>query len=349
MKSILVTGGAGFIGSHTCLILLEQGFEIYILDSFENSSNKSLEHVSSLLKKNNFNYSERFHIFNGDLREKNSIKEIFKKAKANNKNIDAVIHFAGLKSVEESIFQPLKYWYVNVYGTLNLLDVMHEYGCKTIVFSSSATIYGKAENLIGENALINPINPYGTTKSVVEKFLKDIYQSSPNDWRIANLRYFNPIGAHPSGELGEDPQGKPNNIFPILTKVATGKIKELKVYGNDYPTKDGTGIRDYIHIMDLAEGHIQALRYLYSKSSDFINLNIGTGIGTSVLELIEVFQEVNNIKIPYKFDNRRKGDSAIVIADNTFTKNVLNWEPKISIEQMCKDGYNWQLKNPNGF
>ena len=223
---------------------------------------------------------------------------------------------------------------------------MKKYGCKTIVFSSSATIYKCNENLlIKENQILDPINPYGMTKLIIEELLNDIYKSDCENWRIANLRYFNPIGAHNSGLLGEEPLNTPNNIFPLITRVAIGEIKLLKIYGKDWPTKDGTGVRDYIHVMDLAEGHIRTLEYLLDQKPQIININIGTGIGTSVLELIKVFEEVNKVKIPFQFAERRHGDNAFVVADNSLARSLLKWEPKFAISDMCRDGWQWQIRN----
>ncbi|RPG57641.1 MAG: UDP-glucose 4-epimerase GalE [Flavobacteriales bacterium TMED235] len=350
MNSILVTGGAGFIGSHTCLNLLKKNFNIYILDSFVNSSPISLERISVLLNKEGINIDSNIHIFKGDVRNESDLRLIFQDALKKKKPIESVVHFAGLKAVGESNDMALKYWDFNVSGTIALLKIMEKYDCFKIVFSSSATIYRtNKEKFIKENDELGPINPYGVTKLVVEKMLNDVFNSNPNKWKIVNLRYFNPIGAHPSGLIGEDPLGIPNNLFPLLMKVAMGEIKEIKVFGNDWPTKDGTGVRDYIHVMDLAEGHLLALEYLSKAKPQILNLNLGTGKGTSVLELLKTFENVNNVKIPYVYTNRRKGDSAIVVANNALAKSLLNWNPAFKIEDMCRDGYIWQLRNPNGY
>ena len=350
MSSVLVTGGAGFIGSHTCLNLLKKNFFIYILDSFVNSSPISLERISILLKREGINVDSNIHIFKGDVRNESDLRLIFQDALKKKKPIDSVIHFAGLKAVGESNDMALKYWDFNVSGTITLLKIMEQYNCFKIVFSSSATIYRiNKERFIKENDELGPINPYGVTKLVIENMLNDVFNSNPNKWKIVNLRYFNPIGAHPSGFIGEDPLGIPNNLFPLIMKVATGEIKEIKVFGNDWPTKDGTGVRDYIHVMDLAEGHLLALKYLSKSKPQILNLNLGTGKGTSVLELLKTFENVNNVKIPYVYTNRRKGDNAIVVANNELAKSLLNWSPVFKIEDMCRHGYIWKLKNPNGY
>ena len=350
MSRVLVTGGAGFIGTHTCLSLIEKGYDLCVVDSFVNSSQKSLDNVLKILKKDNKNIFKNLEIFKGDIRDKIFLNKVFKSSIIKKKPIKNVIHFAGLKSVEESIINPSLYWDCNFVGSLNLIKAMLENNCYTIVFSSSATIYGLSnKNPINENGIICPINPYGRTKNSIEVLLGDIFNSNKDKLRVANLRYFNPIGAHPSGLIGEDPRGKPNNIFPLITKVAVGKIDKINVYGSDWGTKDGTGIRDYIHVMDIAEGHIKSLDFLCNNEPQLIKLNLGTGIGTSVLELINTFQKVNKIVIPYKMGERREGDVGEIVADNSKAKNLINWEPKKNLEDMCRDGYNWQFKNPNGF
>tara|TARA_B100000242_G_scaffold209373_1_gene152107 strand:- start:1722 stop:2774 length:1053 start_codon:yes stop_codon:yes gene_type:complete len=350
MTSILVTGGAGFIGSHTCLNLLKKKFNVYILDSFVNSSPISLERISIILNREGINVDSNIHIFKGDVRNESDLRLIFQDALKKNKPIESVVHFAGLKAVGESNDMALKYWDFNVSGTIALLKIMEQYNCFKIVFSSSATIYRtNKERFIKENDELGPINPYGVTKLVIENMFNDVFNSNPNKWKIVNLRYFNPIGAHPSGLIGEDPLGIPNNLFPLVMKVATGEIKEIKVFGNDWPTKDGTGVRDYIHVTDLAEGHLLALEYLSKSKPQILNLNLGTGKGTSVLELLKTFENVNNVKIPYVYTNRRKGDNAIVVANNELAKSLLNWSPLFEIEDMCRHGYKWKLKNPNGY
>ena len=350
MSKILVTGGSGFIGSHTCLLLLQKGYEIIVLDSCVNSSPKSLEKILEIINKPNYNYHKKLTFIKGDLRDSHALEKIFKDSKLAKNPIDGVIHFAGLKAVSESVKFPLKYWDSNVSGTINSLNVMEANNCRKIVFSSSATIYGKSSNIpLDENTPVKAVNPYGNTKVVIERLLNDLFNASKRLWRIANLRYFNPIGAHSSGLIGEAPLGVPDNIFPFITQVATGQRRELKIFGNDWPTPDGTGIRDYIHVMDLAEGHISVLEYLSNEEPQVINLNLGTGKGTSVLDLVNVFQKVNNIKINYVFAPRRVGDSSVVIADNALAISKLNWKSKRNLNQMCRDGWNWQNTNPRGY
>ncbi len=350
MKSILVTGGAGFIGSHTCLLLLEKGYEIFVIDSFINSSPISLDKVSLFLIKKEKFLRERLHLLKGDLKKQSDIERIFQMSHKLDKSIDAVIHFAGLKSVSDSILDPISYWENNVLGTINLLRIMERFNCTNIVFSSSATVYkSNSDKLLNENDICKPLNPYGHTKLTIEGILRNLYDSNPSRWKIASLRYFNPVGAHESGLIGEDPSGKPNNIYPQITKVAIGEIDEIKIFGSDWPTTDGTGVRDYIHVMDLAEGHLSALNYLLKEKPQILTINLGTGRGTSVLELIKTFENINEIKIPYRFAKRRLGDYAFVVADNSLAKSILNWEPKRSLEEICVNGWNWQKKNPNGY
>ena len=338
MKNILLTGGCGFIGSHTCLSLLEKGYRVTILDSLINSNSDVIQRIKLLIIKNNLLF-ENLNFQFGDLKDRPFLEKLFYESNG----FDGVIHFAGLKAVGESVKAPIKYWENNVYGTINLLSIMDQFECKTIIFSSSATIYGKSSSKINENSPIAPINPYGSTKFAIENLLKDIYKNPLNNWRIINLRYFNPIGAHESGLLGESPKGRPNNIFPLIIKVAAKELDNLMIYGKDWDTRDGTGIRDYIHVMDLAEAHTKSLEFLFLEEKKFLNLNIGTGLGTTVLELIKTFEKVNNVKVPYLFTERREGDNAITIADNSVLKSLLNWEPKRTIENMCKDGWNWQI------
>ena len=330
--------------------LLKKDYDVIILDSCINSSSKSLDRISTILKDDYESLNSNIEFVHGDINNKDLLRSIFYKADKLGEPIEGVMHFAGLKSVSDSISFPLKYWAVNVSGTINLLDVMDEFNCRNIIFSSSASIYGKTnQKLIKENSLIDPLNPYGSTKVVVEKFLKDLYNDKSKNWNIINLRYFNPIGAHSSGLLGECSAKKPNNIFPIILDVACGNLVKLEIFGNDYETNDGTCIRDYIHIMDLAEAHIRAYEYLIDKDSQFFNLNIGTGKGTSVLELIKTFERTNNVKIDYYFSKRREGDSPNTVADNKFSFEILNRKPKRKLEDMCRDGWKWKTMNLKGY
>ena len=349
MKKILVTGGAGFIGSHTSACLLENGYEICVVDSLSHSNIKSLHQIRQIFSEKKINIDHKLKFFKGDLRDKEFIDSVFKASENEAKPINGVIHFAGLKSVAESVINPLKYWENNLVGSFNLIKSMSENNCTTIVFSSSATVYGNtSDSLIEESSKIKPINPYGSTKYAVENLLNDIYSSKKGCWRIAILRYFNPIGAHPSSLIGENPLEKPNNIFPLIIDAAY-EHKNLKVFGKDWPTHDGTCIRDYIHIMDLADGHIKALDHLMRNDSQLLSLNIGTGQGCSVLELIKTFELINNVKVPFIFSNRREGDVCKVVANNLRAKEILNWNPKRSIEDMCRDGWRWKLMNPKGY
>ena len=347
---ILVTGGAGFIGSHTCVELLERGYEVVVIDSFINSHKKSLGRIIEIIKSNKLDKTINFETLRADIRDEKPLENLFFQSKEAGRPIEAVIHFAGLKSGKGSVHNPIKYWDSNVNSSIKLLDVMNKYQCRTIVFSSSASIYGLSNKVtLKEDTNINPINPYGNTKQAIERLLNDIYNSNPEGWKIANLRYFNPIGAHNSGMIGECPMGIPDNIFPFITQVAASKRDKLTIFGNDWETNDGTCLRDYIHVMDLAEGHILALEYLFKNKNQIINLNLGTGLATSVLELVHTFESVNGVNIPYEFANRRIGDSCRVIADNSLATSILKWSPKKSLEAMCKDGWNWQSMNPNGY
>ena len=346
MKSILVTGGCGFIGSHTVLELLEQGFNVIVIDSNVNSDPKIIYKIKNYLKKKNIDISSKIKFFKGDLRFYDDIENVFLYANKNELQIDFVIHFAGLKSVKESIKNPILYWDYNFLSTINLLKVMQKFSCRKIIFSSSATIYDNSRgNLIDESFNIKPDNPYGKTKALIEGLLEDIFNSEQNKWKIINLRYFNPIGAHKKGILGEQPNGIPDNLFPIILRVAAKELKELSIFGNDWNTRDGTCVRDYIHVMDLAEGHIAACKYLQNSEPKISNFNIGTGLGTSVLELINTFQDVNKVEIPYYFADRRKGDQEFVVASTYKIFDNLKWRPKRNIEDMCKDGWNWKKNN----
>jgi len=349
-KRILITGGSGFIGSHTCLVYLAKGYEIFVLDSNINSSQISLEKVKNILLKEGINCDNRLHFFKGDLRNKDILEKIFKRSAKEGKPIDGVVHLAGLKSVSQSNKNSLMYWDNNLSGTINLLMTMDKYSCNNLIFSSSATIYKNSNNnFLDEKSKIKPINPYGNTKFAIEMLLEDIFKNNKQKWKIASLRYFNPIGAHPSGMIGENPLGSPNNIFPILLNVANREINKLDIYGNDWPTKDGTPVRDYIHIMDLADSHLIAFEYLQKNEPQILKVNIGTSIGTSVLELINVFKRVNNIDIPYQYSKRRDGDNACVVANNKLAKGIFGWEPKRNISAMCEDGWNWKKNNLQGF
>lgn len=333
---VLVTGGAGYIGSHTCVELLNAGYDIVVIDSLSNSKPEALRRVQQVTGKD-------FPFYPIDLLDRDELETVFAKH-----SIDAVIHFAGLKAVGESVEIPLHYYHNNVTGTIHLCKVMQEYGVKNIVFSSSATVYGMPERVpITENFPLQATNPYGRTKLMIEEILRDLYVSD-QDWSIALLRYFNPIGAHESGLIGEDPNGIPNNLMPYITQVAVGKLKELRVFGNDYPTIDGTGVRDYIHVVDLAKGHVKALEKVL-QTTGVEAYNLGTGKGYSVLELVSAFEKVTGIKIPYKIVDRRPGDVAICYADPTKAKEGLGWVAERGIEDMCRDAWRWQSQNPNGY
>ncbi|AZV40973.1 UDP-glucose 4-epimerase GalE [Peribacillus asahii] len=334
--AILVTGGAGYIGSHICVELLQHGYEVVVVDNLSNSSFESIKRVKAITGKG-------MKFYQIDILEQEKLDLVFSE-----NIIEGVIHLAGLKVVGESVQNPLQYYKNNLIGTLVLCEVMDKYNVKKMVFSSSATVYGIPKKVpISEDFSLGATNPYGRTKLMVEEVLRDYYISNPN-WSIVILRYFNPIGAHPSGNIGEDPSGIPNNLMPYVTQVAVGKLKELTVFGNDYPTVDGTGVRDYIHIVDLAEGHMKALeKTMTSKGIEVYNL--GTGIGYSVLEMIAAFEKVSGRKIPYKFAERRAGDIAICYADPLKAKVHLGWMAKRGLEEMCADSWRWQSKNMNGY
>lgn len=330
--SILVTGGAGYIGSHTTVELLDTGENIIILDNFSNSSPEVLDKIKQITKKD-------FKFYKVDLLDENALDKVFEE-----NNIDEVIHFAGLKAVGESVEKPIEYYNNNITGTLNLLKVMKKYNCKKIVFSSSATVYGNPKTLpIKEDFPLSTTNPYGATKLMIEQILQDV-NVADKDFRVAILRYFNPIGAHKSGLIGEVPNGIPNNIMPYIVRVAVGKYNELTVFGNDYDTEDGTGVRDYIHVVDLAKGHLSALKKIRENSGVQI-YNLGTGRGYSVLELVKTFEKVNNVKVNYKIGDRRPGDIASCFADVNKAKKEMNWVATKGLEEMCKDSWNFILKN----
>ena len=341
MARLLVTGGAGFIGSHTCLVLLEAGHELVVIDNFANSSPEALKRVSQLAGDE---AGVRLEVMPGDIRSSADLEQAFQRGP-----FAGVVHFAGLKAVGESVAEPLKYWDVNVGGSQQLLAAMSAHGCRTLVFSSSATLYGYPESVpIQETAPVKPINPYGHTKAAVEQMLHDLAQSETG-WRVACLRYFNPVGAHPSGRIGEDPNGIPNNLFPFISQVAVGRRKHLQVFGGDWPTPDGSGMRDYIHVMDLAEGHQAALEVLLSGGDQLLTLNLGSGQGHSVLEVIQAFAEASGQAIPYVVANRRPGDAASTVADPTEARSRLGWSTKRNLKDICRDGWAWQQANPGGY
>ena len=334
---ILVTGGAGYIGSHTCLELLNQGHEVVVFDNLSNSSEESLNRVKTLTGKD-------LTFYKADMLDREAMERIFSQEK-----IDAVIHFAGLKAVGESVAKPLEYYYNNITGTLILCDVMRKHGVKKIIFSSSATVYGDPAfiPITEECPKGQCTNPYGWTKSMLEQILTDIQKADP-EWSVILLRYFNPVGAHESGMIGEDPEGIPNNLTPYITQVAVGKLKEVGVFGNDYDTPDGTGVRDYIHVMDLADGHVKALKKFEDRPDVYV-YNLGTGHGCSVLDMIHAFSNAVGKEIPYVIKPRRPGDIATCYADPSKAKKELGWEAKRGIDEMCADGWKWQSMNPNGY
>jgi UDP-glucose 4-epimerase len=338
MMNILVTGGAGYIGSHTVVELLSQDYKVVVVDNLSNSSRMSIERIEKITGKKPV-------FFNIDIAKENQLDNIFKK-----NDINAVIHFAGLKSVGESIHKALYYYQNNLDSTLRLLETMKKFSVKKMVFSSSATVYGYPEELpLKENSRVGVgiTNPYGQTKFMIEQILSDIAKSN-EDWSFTSLRYFNPIGAHTSGLIGEDPNDIPNNLLPYISQVAIGKLKLLKVFGNDYDTPDGTGVRDYVHVVDLAQAHLLALQHMSHENEHKI-YNIGTGKGTSVLELVEAFKKASLRRIPITIVDRRPGDIATCFADSTLAFTELGWKAKLTIEDGCKDSWNWQSKNPNGY
>ena len=343
--SLLITGGAGFIGSHTALVLLEAGHHLVILDSFANSSPESLRRVSELAGPS---AAARMHVIEGDIRDSEALKRAFAAA-PDDAPIEAVVHFAGLKAVAESVREPLRYWDVNVTGSIQLLAAMRAHGCRTIVFSSSATLYGLAERVpIPETLPIQTVNPYGQSKAAVERLLADLAASEPG-WRVACLRYFNPVGAHPSGRIGEDPKGIPSNLFPFVSQVVVGRREQLQVYGGDWSTADGTGVRDYIHVMDLAEGHRAAIDALLADAPQRLTLNLGSGQGHSVLEVIAAFEAASGQAVPYAVVERRPGDVATSVADPSLAAERLGWRTRRSLAEMCRDGLRWQTSNPDGY
>jgi UDP-glucose 4-epimerase len=333
---ILVTGGAGYIGSHTLILLIESGYKVVVFDNFCNASKESINRVEKLVNQN-------IEVIEGDIRSRENLQEVF-----DTHQIDAVIHFAGLKAVGESVEQPLKYYDNNVNGTAVLCEVMAKNNCKTIIFSSSATVYGDPKTTpILENFPLSATNPYGRSKLMVEEILRDLYVSD-NEWKVVLLRYFNPVGAHESGTIGEDPNGIPNNLMPFIAQTAVGKREVLSVFGDDYDTVDGTGVRDYIHVVDLAQGHVNALDRI-ENFNEPMTINLGTGRGYSVLEMIQAFEKASNKKISYQIVERRTGDIATCFADPAYAKEVLGWVAVKGIDEMCEDSWAWQSNNPNGY
>lgn len=334
--AILTTGGAGYIGSHTCIELMNAGYDVVVVDNLDNSSDKSLERVEKIVGKKVKFYKE-------DVRDKDALRKIFTE-----NNIEAVIHFAGLKAVGESVRKPIEYYNNNLISTISLLEVMREFDCKRLVFSSSATVYGAATEVpLTEDMPLGATNPYGRTKYFIEEILRDVYVSD-DSWSIVLLRYFNPIGAHISGTIGEDPKGIPNNLMPYISQVAVGRLEKLHVFGDDYPTPDGTGVRDYIHVVDLAGGHVKAVGWTgENKGCEAINL--GTGNGISVLELRDAFQKASGADVPYVVDPRRPGDLAEVYADASKAEKLLGWKAVKNVDDMCQDSWRWQKNNPNGY
>lgn len=333
---VLVTGGAGYIGSHTCLELLKDGYDVVVVDNLANSKEESLTRVQDLAGK-----KLAFHEV--DLLDKNALDAVFTES-----SVDAVLHFAGLKAVGESVTIPLSYYHNNVTGTLILCEVMGKHNVKNLVFSSSATVYGDPHKVpITENFPLSATNPYGRTKLMIEEILRDLHRAD-KAWNVALLRYFNPVGAHHSGRIGEDPNGIPNNLVPYIAQVAVGKLSILSVFGNDYPTPDGTGIRDYIHVVDLALGHLKALEKL-TVNPGVVTYNLGTGQGFSVLEMVSAFEKASGKKIPYKIVGRRPGDIASCYADPSLAKDELDWITERGIDDMCADSWKWQSGNPNGY
>jgi len=334
--AILVTGGAGYIGSHTVVLLIEAGYEVVVYDNFSNSNATSIKRVKQIT-------NTSIPLIQGDIRDTDGLQKVF-----DSYDIEAVIHFAGLKAVGESVEKPLKYYDNNIVGTIKLCEVMAKNGCKSIIFSSSATVYGDPHTTpIKENFPTSATNPYGRSKLFIEEILKDLYISD-NEWKVVLLRYFNPVGAHPSGTIGEDPSSIPNNLMPYITQVAIGKLKCLNIFGDDYDTHDGTGVRDYIHVMDLANGHLKALQKLDSFDQ-VMTINLGTGQGYSVLDMVKAFAKASNRDIPYTIAPRRAGDIAKCYADASYAKEVLGWSASRDLKQMCEDSWRWQSNNPNGY
>ncbi|CAN6856025.1 unnamed protein product [Brassica oleracea] len=341
-QCILVTGGAGFIGTHTVVQLLNQGFKVSIIDNLDNSVHEAVHRVRELVGPD---LSSKLEFNLGDLRNKGDIEKLF-----SNQRFDAVIHFAGLKAVGESVANPRRYFDNNLVGTINLYETMAKYNCKMMVFSSSATVYGQPEVVpCVEDFELQAMNPYGRTKLYLEEIARDIQAAEP-EWRIILLRYFNPVGAHESGRIGEDPKGIPNNLMPYIQQVAVGRLPELNVFGHDYPTPDGSAVRDYIHVMDLADGHVAALNKLFTDPKiGCTAYNLGTGQGTSVLEMVSAFEKASGKKIPMKLCSRRAGDATAVYASTERAEKELGWKAKYGVDEMCRDQWNWANNNPWGF
>ncbi|XP_068661828.1 bifunctional UDP-glucose 4-epimerase and UDP-xylose 4-epimerase 1-like [Aristolochia californica] len=342
VQKILVTGGAGFIGTHTVLQLLQEGYMVWIIDNFDNSVSEAVDRVRELAGSER---AQNLHFHLGDLRNKEDLEKLFSQTR-----FDAVIHFAALKAVGESVEKPFLYYCNNLIGTLYLVETMQKYGCKKMVFSSSATVYGQPKEIpCVEDYQLNALSPYGQTKLWCEEMFRNIQKADP-EWRMILLRYFNPVGAHMSGRIGEDPKGIPNNLMPYIQQVAVGRLPELNVYGHDYPTRDGSAIRDYIHVVDLADGHLAALRKIFSTDNiGCVAFNLGTGRGTSVLEMVAAFEKASGKKIPIKLCPRRPGDAIEVYASPEKAKKELGWNPRFGIEEMCRDQWNWASKNPWGY
>lgn len=347
MARLLITGGAGFIGSHTCVVLLTAGHSLLVVDDFSNSSPLAIKRVAELAGISLG--GDQLEMIHCDIRDSVLLEQIFLETKNAGNPIESVIHFAGLKAVNESVTDPLHYWDVNVCGSRALLAAMDAQGCRTIVFSSTSTIYGEPETFpLTETTPAAPIHPYAQTKLAVEQMLSAL--GSREDWRVCALRYFNPVGAHPSGRIGEDPLGIPNNLFPFITQIAAGRLEKLRVFGGDYSTPDGTGIRDYLHVMDLAEAHASAVEHLLqSKSPQSHTLNLGTGQGLSVLEVVNGFEEATGVTIPYEVVDRRPGDVPKLEACPKRAEEVLGWRATRTLADMCRDGWAWQSANPNGY
>ena len=334
--AILVTGGAGYIGSHTCVEMINSGYEVVVIDNLDNSSKTAIDRIEKITGKT-------LKFYENDVRDKAALKRIFSENK-----IEAVIHFAGLKAVGESVQKPLMYYDNNLQSTIALIEVMSEFGVKKIVFSSSATVYGVTKEMpLKEGMPTGAINPYGRTKLFIENILRDVY-TADNEWTVALLRYFNPIGAHKSGIIGEDPKGIPNNLMPYIAQVAVGRLEKLHVFGDDYNTPDGTGVRDYIHVVDLAVGHVKALDWALGNTG-CEEINLGTGKGTTVLQLRAAFEKASGVNIPYVIDGRRPGDPDEVYADASKAEKLLGWEAQRGIDEMCEDTWRWQKNNPNGY